>query len=134
MSDLDDAEQPGSSHTSSNITFHPIINAGIVDVDNILVPLDGTAGYAGGTIRGGNFTFKAPVEVDGMENAVLTRKTTVDIPSAGPAELPYVLIISCTIGFSWLVRIFTMAVVLSSWVLVASLVYITIIVYASGDL
>lgn len=68
-----------------------------------------------------------------MENAILTRKMTVDIPRAGEEELPFVYIIGCNVGFSWLARIFTMAVMLSNWLLIVLLVYITVVVYAAGE-
>ncbi|TFL00095.1 hypothetical protein BDV98DRAFT_594280 [Pterulicium gracile] len=93
---LDESSQKGRSRTSSNVTFHPIINADIVDADSVLMPFD-------------------------------------DIPRAGEEELPFVYIIGCNVGFSWLARIFTMAVMLSNWLLIVLLVYITVVVYAAGE-
>lgn len=71
------ASQTAASKTTSptNITFHPIINAAIVDVNEMLVP---TVWW--GDHRGGVFTYKSNVVTDGVENESLTRTTSVEIP------------------------------------------------------
>lgn len=112
--------QTAVSKTASptNLTFHPFLDAAIVDARDMLIPID-----SNGAPRGGMFAFTTNVETDGVENASLTRTTTVEIPG----NSRYMMILG--VRYSALAQVFTIILFVTNWSLTISLAYITLIIY-----